>query len=519
MNARDDSGLGLAAAELIDVSSFSQEWLWETDSDGRLLRLSVRYEPLTGTRRGDVLGRPLAELLEPSPTGNLGDRAQIVEALAARRAFYGRICSLTASPERTIVARLGGMPRFDAEGGFLGFRGLGTDVTEGYQRERAWRDSIAQSELLVATIESCPVSISIADALRPGLPLIYVNPSFTRITGYALHEVIERGSDFLQGPETDPATVRRISECLQAGQFCDVEILNYRKDGTPFWNALMIAPLVRGGRIVAYIGVQNDITDKRAQQQEFQRRHRLQALGQLAGGVAHEINNLLQPILTYAELVQGEIAANHETAAKRLGKVIFSAEQARDIVRNVLRFSRTDANTLSELALGPAISEAVEFVRDLLPATVSVSVSGLEDDLGAGRINAVEMTQIMTNLLSNAAQAMKGRGEIAVEAAVSHVAPYHASLLGVESGDYCVVTVSDSGPGMDETVLARLFEPFFTTKPLGQGTGLGLSVVYGILQNWRGSISAASTPGRGARFTLHIPLASPPSAAAASPSV
>ena len=508
MNTRSESGSDLAMADLIDVSAFSQEWLWETGGDGRLLRLSDRYETLTGARRGDVLGRAFTQVLEPSPTGSAGDHAQIVEALAARQPFAGRICSLIASPGRTIVARLGGKPRFGAGGEFLGFRGLGTDVTESFQRERAWRDSIAQSELLVATIESCPVSISIADALRPGLPLIYVNPSFSRITGYALHEAIERSSDFLQGPETDPVTIRRIAECLQAGQFCDVEILNYRKDGTPFWNALMIAPLLRGGRIVAYIGVQNDITDKRAQQQEFQRRHRLQALGQLAGGVAHEINNLLQPILSYAELVQGEIAASHETAAKRLGKVIFSAEQARDIVRNVLRFSRTDTNVLSELPLAATISEAVEFVRDLLPSSVAVTVRGLDADLGTGRINAVEMTQIMTNLLNNAAQAMKGRGEIAIEAVVVHVAPYQAALLGIETGNYCAVTVADNGPGMDEAVLARLFEPFFTTKPLGQGTGLGLSVVYGILQNWRGAISAVGTPGRGARFTLHIPLSS-----------
>ncbi|MEI7606219.1 MAG: ATP-binding protein [Rhodospirillaceae bacterium] len=517
MDAGNESVVGLTVADLIDVSNFSQEWLWETDCEDRLLRLSDRYEPLTGARRGEVIGRPLAGLLEPAPTGHSGDCAQIVEALTSRHSFSGRICTFAASPERTIVVRLGGKPRFDAAGDFIGFRGLGTNVTEDFQRERAWRDSIAQSELLVATIESCPVSISIADAARPGLPLIYVNPSFTRTTGYALHEAIERNCDFLQGPDTDPETVRHLTEALGQGQPVDVEILNYRKDGSPFWNALMIAPLLRGGRIVAFIGVQNDITDKRAQQQEYQRRHRLQALGQLAGGVAHEINNLLQPILTYAELVQGEIAAGHETAAKRLGKVIFSAEQARDIVRNVLRFSRTDANTLSEMDLAPLISEAVEFVRDLLPATVTVTVRGLDADLGQARINAVEMTQIMTNLINNAAQAMKGRGEIVVEATTARLTPYHASLLGVGIGRFCIVTVSDSGPGMDEAVLARLFEPFFTTKPLGQGTGLGLSVVYGILQNWRGAISATSTPGRGARFTLHIPLSSILPATAAPP--
>ncbi|MEI6560328.1 MAG: ATP-binding protein [Rhodospirillaceae bacterium] len=517
MDNGDETGAHLTEADLIDVSGFSQEWLWETDTDGHLIRLSGRYEALTGARRDDVLGRLLVELLEPSPTGLAGDLVVILEALTSRYGFAGRVCSLTAAPARLIVVRLSGKPRFAANGSFLGFRGIGTDVTESFQRERAWRDSIAQSELLVATIESCPVSISIADALRPGLPLIYVTPSFTRITGYALHEAIEQNWDFLQGPDTDPITVQRIEDALRGGHPVDVEILNYRKDGTPFWNALMIAPLVRGGRIVAYIGVQNDITDKRAQQQEFQRRHRLQALGQLAGGVAHEINNLLQPILSYTELVQTEIASGHALATKRLGKVIHSAEQARDIVRNVLRFSRTDTNILSDLPFAETISEAVEFVRDLLPATVVVTVRGLDHYLGEGRINAVEMTQIMTNLLSNAAQAMRGRGEITVEATTTRITPYQASLLDIGAGGYCVVTVSDTGPGMDESVLARLFEPFFTTKPVGQGTGLGLSVVYGILQNWRGAISATSAPGRGARFTLHIPLSSALSETAATP--
>ena len=508
MTAAVDCGFAPTVADLVDVASFSQEWLWETDANGILCRLSDRYDQLIGARSADILGHRLIELLEPSPSGNACDHNHIVRALTLRHSFAGRVCSLKASPGRTIVTRLGGKPRYDTNGNHLGFLGLGTDVTESFQRERAWLDSIAQSELLVATIESCPVSISIADALRPGLPLIYVNPSFTRITGYALHEVIERNFDFLQGPDTDPATARRISECLHMKKTCDVEILNYRKDGTPFWNALVFAPLVRHGQIVAFIGVQSDITDKRAEQQELQRRHRLQALGQLAGGVSHEINNLLQPILSYAELVQTEITASHTTAAKRLGKVLYCAEQARDIVRNVLRFSRTDENTLSELDLAAALSESVEFVRDLLPATITVAVRGIDSDLGVGWINAVEMTQIVTNLLNNAVQAMKGRGEIAVEAGTAYVAPYQASLLGVVAGDYCVVTITDTGPGMDEAVLSRLFEPFFTTKPLGQGTGLGLSVVYGILQNWRGTISASSSSGRGARFTLHIPLVS-----------
>lgn len=373
-----------------------------------------------------------------------------------------------------------------------------------------WTDDIVRNELFAAAIESCPVGVSISDATKPSFPFLYVNSAFSGITGHFPQDVIGRRFSMLHGPDTDLDVVARLTTALLIKQPVDVEIVHYRKDGSPFWCELRVTPLTVNGRVVALISVHTDITDRRQRQIEDQRRQKLQALGQLAGGVAHELNNLLQPILSYTDLVLAEIGLNYPLAAKRLDRVLASAEKARDIVRGILRFSRGEGAELVVMELHAALAEAIAFVRGLLPVTVAVNCAGLEGefgpDLGYARINAVELTQVFSNLLTNAAHAMEGRGTVTIEARVNRIAPFQAFVLGVAPGRFCVITVCDTGPGMDETVLAHLFDPFFTTKPIGQGTGLGLSVVYGILQNWRGAISVKSEPGSGAHFTLYIPI-------------
>ena len=363
-----------------------------------------------------------------------------------------------------------------------------------------WGDGTVSNELFVAAIESCPVGISISDATQPSHPLIYVNSAFSGITGYYLQEIVGNNLGFLNGPDTDSEAVRRVAATLRMNQPVDAEMLHYRKDGTPFWCELRMTPLSQDGHIVALIGVHNDITEKQQRRMEDQRRQKLQALGQLAGGVAHEINNLLQPILTYTDLVLA--TGPDPVTTRRLSRVVTSAEKARDIVRGILHFSRGEAAPSAPTGLQPELVAALEFVRELLPITVTISITGLDLDLGRGRISGVELTQVLANLLTNAAQAMQGRGVITVEAGVDWIEPAQAIRLGIAPGRTCRVRVTDNGPGMDETVLGHVFDPFFTTKPIGQGTGLGLSVVYGIIQNWHGAISVTSGPGRGAQFTF-----------------
>ncbi len=368
-----------------------------------------------------------------------------------------------------------------------------------------WGDGTVSNELFVAAIESCPVGITISDATKPSQPLIYVNSAFAGITGYFPHEVAGHDLSFLHGPNTDPETVTHIRTTLERHEPVDADILLYRRNRNPFWCDLRMTPLTHDVRTVALIGVHTDITEKRRRQIEDQRQQNLQALGQLAGGVAHELNNLLQPILSFGDLALDELAGREPGVGRRLSRMIDSAEKARDIVRGILRFARGEAEPMTVLELRPALAEAIEFVTGLMPRGVTICVVGLERNLGRARINTVELTQILTNLLTNATQAMNGQGTIVIRAKMIGIDARRAGPLGMSPGNACQVTVADDGPGMDDTVQAHLFDPFFTTKPIGQGTGLGLSVIYGILQSWQGAISVISAPGAGAQFTFLIP--------------
>lgn len=379
------------------------------------------------------------------------------------------------------------------------------DIDQGDTDIGGWGLGSVSNELFVAAIESCPVGISISDASRPAHPLIYINSAFSGITGYFLHEVAGLNLSLLHGPNTDSDTVALIRESLERNEPVDADILYYRKNQSAFWCELRMTPLTRDGQIVALIGVHTDVTEKRRRQIEDQRRHNLQALGQLAGGVAHELNNLLQPILTFADLALLELGTREPGISRRLGRVTASAEKARDIVRGILRFARGEPEPQSVLDLRRTLAEAVEFVSGLLPPSVTMVVRGLDGDLGHGRINAVELTQVLTNLLTNAVQAAHGHATITIRAETIRLTRRQAATFGMSAGPACRVTVADDGPGMDDTVLAHLFDPFFTTKPVGQGTGLGLSVVYGILQSWQGAISVTSALGAGTQFTFLIP--------------
>jgi PAS domain S-box-containing protein len=350
-----------------------------------------------------------------------------------------------------------------------------------------------QAAMLRAAVEACPVNITISDLRRPDHPLLYVNPSFTATTGYTAEEVIGRNCRFLQGPDTDPKAVQAIRAAIAARRSISVELLNYRRDGTPFLNRLELGPVndpVAG--IDAYIGIQTDITAFRAAETTRREREKLEALGRLAGGFAHELNNLLQPIVTYADLLGARLAGQDEATAEQAAAILESAKAARDIARKVLDFARRSAADAALTPAGERIAGAVRFASRLLPPGVAVDCAGLEELSAGCAVDATELIQVMGNLFKNAADAMDGRGRITVRA--------------WQRGERLLLSVADDGPGMDDATAARVFEPFFTTKAMGSGTGLGLSAVWGLVAGWGGRISLDTAPGRGARFTIDIPL-------------
>jgi signal transduction histidine kinase len=259
------------------------------------------------------------------------------------------------------------------------------------------------------------------------------------------------------------------------------------------------------------IGVVKDITEQRQRDAELRESERLAALGQLAGGVAHEINNLLQPIISLTEIVQDDLAARatQEVDAElleHLAVVMTCGRQARDIVRKILRYARQETPTLKPTKLSEILDRAIALVRDLLPPGVKLSVHDAIDTDDEALVDAGELTQVIANLAVNADHAMKSQGALDISLERTQLTADTATALGMPIGSYFLVKVADTGCGMDAATQARIFDPFFTTKPVGQGTGLGLSMVHGIIKSWGGAISVASTVGKGTEFRLYVPI-------------
>jgi PAS domain S-box-containing protein len=262
------------------------------------------------------------------------------------------------------------------------------------------------------------------------------------------------------------------------------------------------------------VGILKDITERLRLEAERQETEKMAALGQLAGGVAHEINNLLQPVITLSEMACDDLAGKLDAATiadmrEGLAIVTSCGRDAREIVRKILRYARKEVPTLEPTPVAAALGNSIALVRDLLSPGVSLVTQIREGTDGVARMNGAEMTQIVTNLAVNADHAMKGQGKLTISLERGPSTALDGFPPDLPAGDYFAICAADTGCGMDAATKARIFDPFFTTKPLGQGTGLGLSMVHGIVKSWNGAIAVASEVGKGTEFRLYIPVASP----------
>lgn len=300
---------------------------------------------------------------------------------------------------------------------------------------------------------------------------------------------------FLQGPETDPAAVEAIRKALAAGVQADVRLINHRKDGSTFLNRLVIAPIRDGsGTVTAYLGMQHDITEAARREESERQRQRVEALGRMMGGVAHEINNLMQPVA----LLSQELLDRHKADddAQCLEIVLDCTRKARRIIGDLLAFSRPGRGAAGSLPVGTLLDDALALVRKAVGPGVDLRVELRDGELRV-RADKTAFTQLLLNLAVNAAAAMGGAGTVTIALRAE----------GTGDGRRVRIEVADTGCGMDRATLERAFEPFFTTKPVGQGTGLGLSVAYGLVKEMRGDIALESAPGRGTTVVVLLPEA------------
>ncbi len=373
--------------------------------------------------------------------------------------------------------------------------GIGRDVTELRRSELRLRQ-------LSQAVEQSPVAVVITDVEGR---IEYVNPRFSETTGYALEEVVGRSPGLLKSGETTAEEYRRLWETIASGGTWRGEFHNRRKDGSLFWEKASISGIRDpAGRIRHYLALKEDVSEWKQSQRELDetRQHlaqaqKMEAIGRLAGGVAHDFNNMLAVIRGHAELLEARLPPDHPSRS-RVEQIQKTSDRAAALARQLLAFSRKQTVKVVGLQLEAVVLEAEKMLRRVIGEDVEMSVVA-EPGLPPVEADPMQIEQVLLNLVLNARDAMPRGGRLRIEVSL---AP------GPGAGERQVLLcVSDTGCGMDRETLSHVFEPFFTTKEVGKGTGLGLATVYGIVSQFGGSIRVSSTPGKGTSFRVSLPAA------------
>ncbi|MBN8615935.1 MAG: PAS domain S-box protein [Deltaproteobacteria bacterium] len=353
-------------------------------------------------------------------------------------------------------------------------------------------------------IQQISQGIVITDPNLPDNPIIYASPGAERLTGYRPEELVGRNCRLLQGKDTDREVVRTLREQIEAGRACTVELLNYRKDGTQFWNEISVSPVHEGGAISYFVGVQTDVTARKEMEAQLRQSQKMEAVGRLAGGIAHDFNNLLTIISGHSEL----LLSTPEVGAEARESITFisdAAERAASLTRQLLGFSRQTVLQPKVLDANALVAKATSMLRRVIGEDI-LFTTVLAPTLHRVKVDPGQLDQVLMNLAVNARDAMPRGGRLTVETSnVVLSEEYAATHLDCHVGDHVLLAMTDSGCGMPPEVMSRIFEPFYTTKPVGKGTGLGLSMVFGIVQQSGGCIHVYSEPGRGTTFKIYLP--------------
>lgn len=362
----------------------------------------------------------------------------------------------------------------------------------------------SEAELLMRdrALSAADQGVVITDALAGDNPIIYVTPAFESLTGYTSEELVGSNCRMLQGEGTDQKTLMLIREAIEEGRGCEVELLNYRKDGAAFWNRLSMSPVHDDeGKVTHFIGVQVDVTEKRELEQRARQAQKLEAIGQLAGGIAHDFNNALTAIRASADLALQD--AEDEALREDLVQIDRAAENAAQLTRQLLAFSRQQVLQPQATDLNQVLSETLNLADRLIGENIE-----LTEDLGEGMHHVIvdrsQLQQVIMNLAINARDAMPDGGKIAIRTSACELDEADVARHFVpEAGSYALLEMSDSGIGMDPADQSQVFEPFFTTK--AEGTGLGLATVHGIVNQSGGQITLESEPNVGTTFKVYLP--------------
>ena len=391
---------------------------------------------------------------------------------------------------------------FNKDGTRKGLLVLGRDNS-------GWKKHEAELQMLKAAVEQTVEGIVISDH---GGTILYVNPAFEQITGYDLTGIIGENFSILKSDQHDDRFYAEIWNNINQGKVWQGRILNRKRNGELFTEEMTISPIRdKFGQIINFVSITQDISEQLQLEREnalleeqFHHAQKTESVGRLAGGVAHDFNNILTPILAYSDM-----ALRDDTLSKQYRdvflQIIEAGKRARDIVQQLLMFSRKQMVQVEPMNLNRVLCCFEELLRRTIRENITMELL-LDPRQPVVMADKGRLEQVIMNLVINAQDAMPDGGMLLIETRKITVNITRDNFQGIAPGDYLLLEISDTGVGMDKNTVDSVFEPFFTTKEKEKGTGLGMTTVFGIIKQFGGEIRVYSVVGEGTRFATYLPV-------------
>ncbi|MDF3010642.1 MAG: histidine kinase [Burkholderiales bacterium] len=440
------------------------------DADFRVVDVNPAYERMSGRSRAEAIG--LTSLTMSPPELNEHVRKLHARALAGENVMFEARARRKNGERFNIETR--GVPILHRGKPHVLY--IGRDITARKTEEELLR---ASEEQYRAIFNAAADALVLRDA---GFRIVDVNPAYEAMSGYAREEVLGRDHVVANPPEMD-AQIKALHARALAGETIMLETVRVRKDGSHHDVELRGVPIRHKGEPhVLYIG--RDLSERKALESRLRQAQKMEALGQLTGGIAHDFNNLLTSIMGYVALAAERAAGADARLASHLEQALASSRRARDLIQQMLTFSRGQRGKPRPVSLAATVEQSLKLMRGTLPATLEVRAQA--EEAPAVMVDPVQIEQVLMNLLINARDATAGIGHIDVTVRPAQL-------------------VADTGSGIAPQVLERMFEPFYTTKEVGRGSGMGLAMVHGIVHDHGGHVVVESAPREGSRFRIFLP--------------
>jgi len=453
----------------------------------------------TGYTKEEIIGRPILEIYHPDC---MEEANKTFRSFLTTGDVYNAELQLRRKDGSKIDVCLNASSVRDEHGNILYSRSIWRDVSERNIAQKA----LQLSEGRLRTIfEQAPLGIALIDSITGHV--YEVNLKFAQIAGRTIEEMATVDWMSITHPDDVQEDLDNMA-LLNAGK---INVFNMNKryihlDGSEVWINMTIAPVkVVDKSHPRHLCMIQNISEQKRAEENMRQSQKMEAMGTLAGGIAHDFNNILAAIIGYAELAQCDTAEN-SLLKDYLERILKSTTRAKDLVRQILTFSRKSQEERKPIQLSTIVKEAAKLLRSTIPTTIEIK-QNIDDTTGRVNADPTQMHQIVMNLCTNAAHAMH-ETEGVLEIDLSSVVITQESMMeyhDIFPGPFLELKISDTGTGIDSKIIHRIFEPFFTTKEKGKGTGMGLAVVHGIVKDHGGDISIDSQLGKGTTFRIMLP--------------